>query len=239
MRAASRRGADILALQEVESERALAALRDRHLAGLGYQYLVFVPQPEAATGVAFLSRVPVHSTRAHAVGEFAGSPLRYIVEVQLEVGGRRLYLLNNHWKSKTEGVAETAAARRLSAGVLARRVRELLAEDPAVELVALGDFNENVEELAAWAGETGLVDLWGELPDTERGSAAFGGSWQTPDHVLLAPGLFDERGFSYRAGGFRVVRRDFLLERVTGFPRRFDLGGVSDHLPLLLRLRQP
>jgi hypothetical protein len=65
----------------------------------------------------------------------------------------------------------------------------------------------------------------------------FRGAWQTPDHLLLAPGLLDRRGFTWSRGGFGVVRRDFLLERRTGFPRRFAEGGVSDHLPLLLSLR--
>lgn len=239
IRAASPRGADLLALQEVENERVLTALRDRHLAGLGYRYLVFVPQPGQAVGVAFLSRVPLSGTRAHQVGRFAGDTLRHIVEVEIELGGRRLRLFNNHWKSKTEGTEETAPARRMAARVLARRLQELLAEDPAADLVALGDFNENLEELAAWSAENGLFDPWTELPEARRGSASYRGRWQTPDHVLLSPGLFDGQGFSYRRGGFRVVREGFLVERETGFPRRFEAGGVSDHLPLLLRLDAP
>jgi hypothetical protein len=65
----------------------------------------------------------------------------------------------------------------------------------------------------------------------------FRGSWQTPDHVLLAPGLRDRRGFRWPPGAFRVVRPPFLLEAGSGFPRRFASGGASDHLPLLLSLR--
>jgi endonuclease/exonuclease/phosphatase family metal-dependent hydrolase len=221
----------------VESLRALADLRDRHLRGLGYRHLVFVPQPGCAVGVAFLSRLPVLRTSALAVGELDGEPLRHIVEIEVLDRGRRLVVLNNHWKSRNEGERRTAAGRRRAAEVLARRVRQVLTEDPGTDLVAVGDFNENLEELAGWARQAGLYDPWVELPPQDRGSAAFRGRWQTPDHVLLAPGLLDERGFTYRRGGFRVFRPAFLLDARSGLPRRFDAGGVSDHLPLALRLQ--
>ena len=35
------------------------------------------------------------------------------------------------------------------------------------------------------------------------GSYRYGGQWETIDHLLLGPGLFDERGLSYAGGGFR------------------------------------
>jgi endonuclease/exonuclease/phosphatase family metal-dependent hydrolase len=220
-----------VALQEVESRQALADLRDRHLAGLGYRHLVFVPQPGAVTGVAFLSRLPVLRTHVLAVGSFEGEPLRQIVEIEVERRGRRLRVLNNHWKSKTEGVERTAPGREAAAEVLARRVGRVLAEDPAADLVALGDFNQNLEELEPWTRKAGLRDPWNGLPPERRGSAVFRGDWQTPDHVLLAPGLLDRRGFFWKPGGFKVVQTG------NGFPRRFAAGGASDHLPLLLRLR--
>jgi endonuclease/exonuclease/phosphatase family metal-dependent hydrolase len=259
IRSCSPRGPDLIALQEVESVKALTDLRDRHLQGLGYRQLVFVPQPGALTGVGFLSRVEVTRVRAHSVGSFAGEPLRYLIELELEYRGRSLIVLNNHWKSKTEGVEATAGARRQAARVLARRLAELLSADPGTDLLALGDFNENLEELEVGERlravgrpqEAGLLaegvrlyDPWLELPASDRGSAAYQGRWQTPDHILLAPGLFDARGFSYRPGDFRVMRRPFLVRGPQGFPWRFQTGsssagerGVSDHLPLCLDLK--
>jgi endonuclease/exonuclease/phosphatase family metal-dependent hydrolase len=241
IRASCPGGPDLVALQEVENGRALSDLGDR-LEALGYRYRVFVPQPGAATGVAFLSRLPVLRCRALAVGPArrgsAGeAPLRHIVEIEVEYRGRCLRVLNNHWKAKTEGEEKTGPGRRAAAEALARRVGRLLAEQPAVDLLALGDFNQNLEELQPWTLGLGLYDPWVELPEAQRGSAVFRGAWQTPDHVLLAPGLLDRQGFRVSRRGFRVVRRGFLLERGTGFPRRFAAGGVSDHLPLRLSLR--
>jgi endonuclease/exonuclease/phosphatase family metal-dependent hydrolase len=259
IRASSPRGPDLIALQEVESAKALSDLRDRHLSGLGYRHAVFVPQRGAVIGVGFLSRVEITGVRAHTVGDFAGEPLRYILEVELEYRGRKLSVFNNHWKSKTEGVEATAEGRRRAARVLVNRVDQLLSADPGADLLVLGDFNENLEELekgealravgspqeaGAGGGGVRLYDPWFELPPSGRGSADYQGRWQTPDHMLLAAGLFDRRGFGYRPGDFRVVRSPFLVQGPQGFPRRFLTGrsgagdrGTSDHLPLCIQLR--
>ena len=229
-------GPDLVALQEVESERALADLA-HGLGGLGYRYQVFVPQPGVVTGVAFLSRLPVLRVRALPVGSFQQAPLRQIVEIEVEYRGHRLRVLNNHWKAKSEGVRETEPGRKAAGEVLARRVGRVLAEEPEADLLALGDFNQNLEELEPWSRAAGLHDPWVEVPAERRGSAVFRGAWQTPDHVLLSPGLRDRRGFTRPRNAFQVVRAGFLLEARTGFPRRFAAGGASDHLPLLLRLR--
>ena len=206
IRASCPGGPDLVALQEVESRQALADLRDRHLAGLGYRHLVFVPQPGAVTGVAFLSRLPVLRTHALAVGSFEGEPLRQIVEIEVEHRGRRLRVLNNHWKSKTEGVERTAPGRQAAAEVLARRVGRVLAEDPAADLLALGDFNQNLEELEPWTREAGLRDPWNGLPPERRGSAVFRGRLADPGPRPAGPGAAGRQGFACRRGGFRVVR---------------------------------
>jgi len=167
--AISPRSPDILCLQEVESERAARDLRDRQLREYGYRYLAFVPQEQAVTNVACLSRIPVVRTRVHTVGSFAGVPLRHILEIQLEVEGSVLYLFNNHWKSKTGGVKQTAEARRQAAEVLSERVRRILQSAPEADLIVLGDLNENLEEYEQAGYRTATVpDIF---PDTPNGTA--------------------------------------------------------------------
>jgi endonuclease/exonuclease/phosphatase family metal-dependent hydrolase len=87
-----------------------------------------------------------------------------------------------------------------------------------------------------------LYEPWYELPPEQRGSSVYRGRWQTPDRILLSPGLFDGAGFSYSPGSFRVVRAAFLLDSENGFPLRWrhDRRGVgegtSDHLPILITI---
>jgi endonuclease/exonuclease/phosphatase family metal-dependent hydrolase len=87
--------------------------------------------------------------------------------------------------------------------------------------------------LPAADGRLLLIEPWYELAEGERGSYVYRGRWQTPDHILLSPGCFDGRGWEYAAGSFRP-----LYTSADKKPRRFAAGGCSDHLPLLLVLKQ-
>jgi endonuclease/exonuclease/phosphatase family metal-dependent hydrolase len=196
VKAASPRGPDILCLQEIESELALRDLRDRHLKELGYRYLVFVPQEQVTTTVACLSRIPIARTRAHRVGSFAGTPLRHILELQVEHEKSILYLFNNHWKSKTGGVERTAAARRQAAEVLAERLREILRSAPQADIIVLGDLNENLDEYERARGRY----LTATVPDSDLETSL---SPSENDSLFITP-------YSGRAGlrGERIVLYD-------------------------------
>ena len=254
LRGAHPGGADVVALQEVENRRAAVDLRDRHLADLGYDYVIAFPNDGADVGLTLtpvvLSRLPVERVRLHQV-LYDGAYLRPVVEVELDVGaGRPLYLFNNHWKSKRGGAEETEPQRRAAAAVLGERIRELQRRDPLADLLVAGDLNQNVDEpfqaLAitgrpvelAQPGRVVLYSPWLELAPAERGTAVYRDAWQTSDHFLLSAGLFDRAGVWYAAGDFSVIR-DGLVSHATGHPRRWTgTDGHSDHLPILLLLRR-
>jgi endonuclease/exonuclease/phosphatase family metal-dependent hydrolase len=187
VKAMSPREPDILCLQEVESELAARELRDRHLRGSGYNYLVFVPQEQTVTNVACLSKIPVVSTRVHTVGSFAGVPLRHILELQIEYEGSVLYLFNNHWKSKTGGVEQTAAARRQAAEVLAERLRGIFRSVPEADLIVLGDLNENLDEYGQADGRYRTATVPDSVPEERIGSNEINALFITanPEHAGL------------------------------------------------------
>jgi endonuclease/exonuclease/phosphatase family metal-dependent hydrolase len=144
-------GPDVLLLQEVENAHALQVLVTEGARGMGYSWRALVPKNGLAANVAVVSRIPIARVRTHAVGPWRGSkntsvPARDILEAQIEISGRTLFLFNNHWKSKTEGARATEPSRLESASVLARRIAEILSQDPGADIVAAGDMNENVDE---------------------------------------------------------------------------------------------
>jgi len=162
-------GADILLLQEVENENALSKLVTDGLRGMGYAWKAFVPKRGLSANVAIVSRFPIAQVRTHAVGPWKGAtPLRDVVEADIVIAGRTLIVLDNHWKAKTEGARVTEPYRRNAAGVLARRIKEILALDPEADIIAAGDMNESLDELDRVGGkyQTALV------PETERAAAA-------------------------------------------------------------------
>jgi len=161
-------GPDLLLLQEVENEHALEVFLSEGARGMGYQWRVLVPKKGLSANVAIVSRLPITRVRTHAVGPWkSGRPVRDILEAQVEWRGRRLYVFNNHWKSRTEGARATEPLRREAAGVLAGRIREILAGEPRADIVAAGDFNESADEYARRGRRTvtALMPSDGPLPE--------------------------------------------------------------------------
>lgn len=156
-------GPDVLVLQEVENENALAVLLDKGLAGMGYAWHVLVPKKGLPANVAIVSRLPIARVSTHAVAPWKGAALRDILEAQIETSGHRLYVFDNHWKSKTEGARATEASRIQAASVLAARILEIQESDPAADVVAAGDFNENLDEYQ----QTGQRTVTALMPSTD------------------------------------------------------------------------
>ncbi len=147
-------GPDVLVLQEVENENALHVLVTRGLAGMGYAWTAFVPKKGLSANVAIVSRVPMVAVHSWAVAPWKGTtPIRDILEAEIQKDSHILYVLDNHWKAKTEGSRATEQSRRQAASVLAGRIRDLLALDPGADIVAAGDFNESLDEYALAGGK--------------------------------------------------------------------------------------
>jgi endonuclease/exonuclease/phosphatase family metal-dependent hydrolase len=159
-------GPDILLLQEVENGNALRVFIEKGTRGMGYRWYTLVPKNGLAANVAVVSRIPIARIRTHAVGPWRrNAAMRDILEAEVEVSGHTLHVFNNHWKSKTEGGKATEPSRIESASVLARRIGEILAGDPAADIVAAGDMNESIDEHER-AGRRYLTAL---MPAEERG----------------------------------------------------------------------
>jgi len=131
----------------------------------------------------------------------------------------------------------------------------------------MGDFNSTEDEHRATGKMTGINDVlrttgdrtsmtmaqttqylynpWFEMPVAQRGSAIHGSQWQSLDHILMNPGLFDRTGLSYDVGSFDAFRAPFLLsyQRAADgrpVPNRWQESGnqhgsdgYSDHLPVI------
>jgi predicted extracellular nuclease len=102
-------------------------------------------------------------------------------------------------------------------------VRDLLAAEPAANVVVLGDLNDGPSSstLAELKGEQ-LTNLIETLPEPERYSYVFGGQSEAIDQILVSPSLLSA------APTVDVVHVNAEL-----------IGGVSDHDPVLARFTLP
>ncbi|MFW6214771.1 MAG: endonuclease/exonuclease/phosphatase family protein [Alkalispirochaetaceae bacterium] len=250
---------DIVVLQEVEDEDVTAELLDTYLPEYGYSQVHFSGPGASATQVALLTHLPVTRVVTHAppVKEY---PLRNVLEVEVESSAGPLILLANHWKSRRDGGEELRLA---TASMVKHRLEAIAEQRPEAQLILVGDFNsepaaagggqgepillhrENPEGLAVTEriGEAGtgarlwpLYSPWGVAE--EPGSYFYAGQWERIDAFYLSGSLLEPPGL--RLAEFRVHPWE-ELRLGEGRPMRWieDLGtGYSDHLPLILVLRE-
>lgn len=224
---------DIVALQEIENEHALGVLLREYLPRSGYRWFVMPPAGGSAFRVAAVSRFAVRSARVHAFW-YLWRPQRDVLELELDIHGRALTLLVNHWPSKRGGAERTAAQREFVSAGVARRVRALQRDNHEAAVAVAGDFNMDPHEFSAEWAALSLYNPW--VDQQFPGSYRFRGSWSRIDNIFLSraahQGVFELLSFT-------VVTDKGFLDR-TGAPRVWfpgSSGGYSDHLPLRARLR--
>jgi endonuclease/exonuclease/phosphatase family metal-dependent hydrolase len=158
--------ADVIALQEIESEQALRWFRDNHLQGLGYDHIATLDAGDGR-GIeqSVLSRLPLANPRNWVGTELdaprpptdrgrpdprAGQPMKFArspfyVEVQVppappsapDAKPYTLALLVVHHKSGRDFNAQREAEARK----VVELAKDLLAKSPDLNLAVLGDFN--------------------------------------------------------------------------------------------------
>jgi hypothetical protein len=263
-----RRGPDCLGVCEVADEQVLQALVERHLADLDYRIVHHDSPDLRGIDVAFLYRpalFDLHAdlTRAHTIAK--RTPTRDIFEVYLTVrtNGAVLVLLGNHWPARSAGVYESEPFRIMAADQCSVIVDELRARNDGVQLLVVGDFNDepfsrSVQEyLLAVRDKERMLDSrttrpylyncsWRLLLDESAPGTYYRAEEKTPwllfDQVMVSPGLLRP------AGGLRLdeesvtVFRPAWMQQRNGAPKPFRriegklIKGYSDHFPVVGRL---
>lgn len=163
----------------------------------------------------------------------AGEPTRKSLAAELQFGGKTIFLIVNHLKSKRGDdaafgvtqppVYKTEVQRTCQAEVVGAFAASILARDPRAALVVLGDMNEHEfrRPMLRLAEISGLTNLVATLPDNDRYTFAFEGNLQVLDHVFVSPAL---------AKGAEV-------DVVHCNADRADSLAASDHDPVVVKIR--
>jgi endonuclease/exonuclease/phosphatase family metal-dependent hydrolase len=221
-------GPDVLCLEEIENAKVLEALRAGPLASARYRYAAIAPSEGGPFSVCALSRVPILSSRCHSVALPSGRAGRDILEMELEVGSRRLVVIACHWKSKSGGDEATEEARREAAALVRSRVEALISADAGAEVIVCGDLNESPDEYARRGRRypTALIQV--EDGSASAGSPKGGARGGRPSRLLVSSskalaGMRDGReivlfspwdesgGYSFSFRGSRERLDNFLL----------------------------
>ena len=260
-------GPDIILLQEVENTSLLERLNREYL-GDAYAFCGVAAYTENSIHCGFLSRVELTGQHILQPGEYGGFPLRAIQELRFRAQGEELVVLNNHWKSRSGGVAATESGRVSSARMISRRIGELK-EEGLVQIIVAGDLNGSAADFrkggiqtaqipvgafydSSWmdslyiatdpedlTGSENKVILFSPWEEIEgEGSYFFQNRWMMLDHFLVTDAFFDGEGWELD-GAACLNESPFCSEQ--GKPLKWESWkgrGLSDHFPLVLHLRR-
>lgn len=250
------RGPDVLGLAEVENRKVLEMLVDK-LAPLGRKYEIVHKDSPSDRGIdtALIYDAKVFQLLDSKFHFVDAEKTRDIVEARLKrVGGGEdapvLYVFVNHWPSRGNDEWQ----RIMAATVLRKRLDEILAADPPADVVMVGDFNDepNNVSLAKFlrsvtkpgdAKDGAVFDTTAKIVEEGKGSLVYDDKWELIDHILVSPGMLDGVGFSWKTDSSRTLDYPelFFHPRWPGaIPRpstsyskdNFHKDGYSDHLPL-------
>lgn len=225
--------ADVVLLQEVGGQPALDLLGQE--APLAERYVVQVAlsgNDRRGFGLAVLSRLTPTRLETHRDdwfdlgGDEQGNDYQYArdcLELEFELGGRRLVLLGIHFRSMLGGGSEQRVA---EAGRTRRIALDLMGDDPEALVAVVGDFNDvpGSPALSVLQGDEGdgsprLASVAATVPPEQRFSWEGPDSCELLDDLLVSPAL--------RAAlvpGSVTILHDHDLPA--------ELVDVSDHDPL-------
>jgi len=250
-------GGDVVALQEVESKKALIALlRKLKNFGVDYPYLEIADSKATPVKCAVLSKFPI--TEKEEI-QIYNKITRNILKITLDIEGNRLILFINHWKSKRGPESMRIAYAKKLKNEIGK-----LKED--VDFILIGDFNSNYNEYKTFQnsdrlndtdGITGinhilrtikdsqminekmltkqdandyLYNLWLEVSKKRRWSYNFFGKKGSPDNIIISKGLYDNKGISYSDNSFNKFQANYLFKRKAVYRWQRAKRGKGRHL---------
>lgn len=231
----------IIGLCEVENDSVLVQLTERSaLRSAGYRYIMTDSPDRRGINVAmlyhptFFRPIRHHSIRVPSA-QHGLSPTRDILYVEgRTTTGDTLHVFVCHLPSKTGGMKNTGKLRNLAAQTLRGGVDSLLAINSQARIIVMGDFNATPREPVF---KKLIPPLRETLPTSRRelnrpiGTYKFQGLWSYLDHILVSPNILT-------LGQAHEARLPHLLNEEGAPFRAFRgpsyIGGISDHLPLVL-----
>jgi len=191
---------------------------------------------------------------------------RDILYVTGRLRGQRelLHIFVNHWPSRRGGESESSAKRGVAATALRKVVDSLRTAESNPLILIMGDFNDETDNeslteilgarlaLPTNNGPTpagDLFNLMGPADALGQGSYNYQGNWNMLDQFVVSTALLPDtpcrRCLVVRdAATFRQDWMMFVSDRYGTIPSRTYggtnyYGGISDHLPIRLRLQGP
>lgn len=169
--------------------------------------------------------------------------------------GSEIFILVNHWPSRSGGENRSRPHRIAAAGLNLRVMDSIRRRNPFSSFLLMGDFNDNptdvsLKKVLNSRGKRSAVeedDLYNPMESLYRkgiGSLGYRDQWHLFDQILVSKNLLTGNNHGYRLWKAGVFNPSYLITRegrLKGYPYRTYTsgnytGGYSDHFPVYLYL---
>lgn len=238
---------DIVVLCEVENDTVMRDLTRRSLLrNLHYDYFMTNSPDPRGIDVAIMfhkfSFAPI-SHASLAVKPAGGHVMRDILHVAGRTAhGDTLHLLAVHAPSRYGGEAYSRPFRLAMARRLCEVVDSVSAAQPGAKIIVAGDFNDYVGDAPhSLITSGGLVDVSATATGSHgaQGTYCYQGWWGSLDHIFFNDNMLPLFHSSYVNDAPFLLEKDAkhggLKPHRTYNGMRYQPGGTSDHLPLVVR----
>ena len=249
---------DIVGLCEVENLKVIKDLVNHPLLRPhGFNIIHYDSPDERGIDVALIYKdarfIPI-SFKSHRLLIFNDSDQRDYTRDQLVVGGllegEELYIIVNHWPSRSGGEARSRPYRKAAARLNRRIIDSVLRLNIDAKIISMGDLNDNPTDssikntLTSSEKENSksiaLFNPMESLYNIGDGSLAYRDQWSLFDQILISKNLINENSNSYTFWKAGVYHPSFLRIKTgnyKGYPFRTLVagrytGGYSDHFPV-------
>ena len=239
---------DVLGICEVEHASVLedlnAAYKERN-----YKIIQYESPDERGIDNALMydsKRFKVISSKPIPNTLPGGDKTRDILYVKGEYAGEILHLFVNHWPSNYGGREKAIPKRAATAQLIVREILSILSLDASSEIILIGDFNEDPDEMNVQSLKTvGLSSLMEPmLGQPKKGTYVYRGEDLFYDQIIVHESLRDQEGLVLVSGSTYILDLPKYRQQEGNykhFPYRFWagnnlLGGYSDHLAIRIEI---
>lgn len=176
----------------------------------------------------------------------SGDKTRDILYVKGSYADELIHLFVNHWPSNYGGREKSIPKRAATAQLLVREISSILSLDPSAEIILVGDFNEDPDEMNVQSLKTiGLSSLMEPmLGMPKKGTYVYRGEDLFYDQVIIHESLRDQEGLALVSNSTYILDLPKYRQQEGNykhFPYRFWagnnlLGGYSDHLAIRIEI---
>lgn len=251
-------GLAILGVAEIENDTVLRDLvkRDK-LKNRKLKYVWYESPDERGIDVGVLYN-PKYFTPLSSAPLFVQLPggskdayyTRDVLYVKGLLDGDTVHVFVNHWPSRSGGEERSMPGRAAAAAVPRKVIDSLMAIDPNVKTVVMGDLNDDpvspsVTKVLRAKGKATvkspeLYNPWLDFYKKGIGTLAYQDAWGLFDQVILSPGWLPKEQGGYFFRQAVIFNKDFMIQKTgkfKGYSKRTWDGitynyGYSDHFPV-------